>query len=130
MTEQKEAKTEAKAETKAENKRLPEGAPKPPGDVRRRVERKKRTGPFVKYVGPASHRSINPTQWNTLQIELNDDEATHVWNVANDKMLEADLFSDEQLDYLLVDDKQPGTGSHSFLAVDYDKDGNLEQVEI
>jgi hypothetical protein len=38
--------------------------------------------------------------------------------------------ADEQLDYLLVDDLQPGTGVHSFLAVDFNKEGQLEQVEI
>jgi hypothetical protein len=112
------------------NKTLPPDAQKPPGDVRRRVERKKRTGPFIKYVGPASHRIIRPHQWGTLQIDLKDKEATHTWNVANDKMIEADKFSDEQLDYLLIDDLQSGVGAHSFLSVDYDKDGNIVQADL
>lgn len=122
-----EAKTEQKV---TENQKLPEGAERPPGDMRRRVVKKQRKGPFIKYVGPVSHRIIRPHQWGTLQIPLKDKEATHIWNVANDKMIEADKFTDEQLDYLLIDDTQPGSGRHNFLAVDYDKDGKLVQVEI
>lgn len=119
--------TEAKA---PENKVIPEGAEKPPGDIRRRVEKKKRTGPFVKYVGPASDRKIAPPSWKSLAITLKDPNAEHVWNVANDMMLEASNFSDEQLDYLLVDDRQAASNAHSFVSVDYDSDGNLIQVKI
>mgnify|MGYP000922524918 FL=1 len=42
-------------------------------------------------------------------------------------MIEVSAFSDEQLDYLLLDDTQPG-GGQSFLEMDYDADGNLVQV--
>jgi hypothetical protein len=99
MAEQKanaDAKAKAGAEDEGtlENKVLPQDAPKPPGDVRvRRVAKERRKGPFVKYVGPASHREIDATAWKSLQIELKDDTVTSTWNVANDKMLEADNFS-------------------------------------
>lgn len=125
MAEQETAKNEGG------NKTLPKGAERPPGDIRRRVPKKQRTGPFVKYVGPAAQRIINPTHWKSLNLdEIKDPKAVHVWNVANDKMIEASRFSDEQLDYLLIDDLQPGSNAHSFLAVNFDKDGNLRQVEI
>jgi hypothetical protein len=42
-------------------------------------------------------------------------------------MIPCSEFTDEQLDYLLVDDTQP-KGGHSFLEVDYDDDGNVVQV--
>ena len=111
------------------NKALPANAPRPPGDVRRRVAKKRREGPFVKYVGPVSHRMLRPEQWKSLGIPLEDDTATHVWSVNNEKMIEASNFTDEQLDYLLVDDLQKGTNTHAFLLVDYDDDGQLVQAE-
>jgi hypothetical protein len=118
----------SKATTEGGNKTLPPNAPKPPGDARRGTARKQRKGPFVKYVGPASHRTINPAAWKTLQIPLKQDDATHTWSVANDKMIESANFTDEQLDYLLLDDLQVGTGAHSFLEVDFNDDGKLVQV--
>lgn len=114
---------------KGKNKALPANAQRPPGDVRRRVPKKQRKGPFVKYVGPVSHRMIRPEQWKSLGIPLSDDSATHVWSVNNDKMIESSEFTDEQLDYLLVDDLQKGTNTHAFLEVDYDDDGQLVQVQ-
>jgi hypothetical protein len=123
MAEQTEA-------VKQENKKLPQSAPQPPGDIRRTDRRVERKGPFIKYVGPVAHREISPTEWATLAIDLKDKEAKHVWNVANDKMIEADKFSDAQLDYLLIDDTVPNTGVHNFLAFDYNKDGQLDQVEL
>lgn len=126
MTEQSE--TAAKP-AKTENKTLPKSAPQPPGDVRRRSGKaSKRTGPFVKFVGHASHRKITPPQWKSLNIELADDKATHTWSVANDKMIESEQFSDEQLDYLLIDDRQAGSNTHSFVEVDFNDKGQLEQV--
>jgi hypothetical protein len=113
---------------KEANKTLPKTAPKPPGDVRRSGKTAKRTGPFVKYVGNASHRKITPPQWKSLDIELNDAEATHVWSVSNDKMIESEQFSDEQLDYLLIDDMQSGSNAHSFVEVNFNEKGQLEQV--
>lgn len=113
----------------SKNKVMPANTPRPPGDVRRRVPKKRREGPFVKYVGPVSHRMIRPQQWASLGIELKDKTATHVWSVNNDKMIESSQFSDEQLDYLLVDDLQKGTNTHTFLEVDYDDDGQLVQVQ-
>jgi hypothetical protein len=124
MTEQKET----TAAPKAENKPLPKGAPQPPGDIRRRSPKPKREGPFVKYVGRASHRKITPAQWKTLDIELHDDKATHTWSVGNDKMIESSEFSDEQLDYLLIDDRQAGSNAHAFVEVDFDDKGQLVQV--
>lgn len=121
--------TAAVAPTKAKNKPMPADAERPPGDVRRRVAKKTRTGPFVKYVGPVSHRMIRPEQWKSLGIDLKDDKATHVWSANNEKMIESSEFSDEQLDYLLVDDLQKGTNVHAFLEVDYDGDGQLVQVQ-
>lgn len=112
-----------------ENVSLPAGTSRPPGDLRRRASKQKRSGPFVKYVGSAALRSIAPSAWKTLNIELKDDSATHVWSVRNDKMVEAETFSDAQLDYLLIDDLQQGSGAHAFLLMDYDKDGQLVQVE-
>lgn len=131
MAEQKAA-SEDKAETedKAENKVLPKGTPLPPGDVRRGAKKNRRQGPFVKYVGPVARREIDSTAWATLQIPLKDKTATHVWGVANDKLIEASEFSDEQLDYLLYDDVMPSTGVHNFLSVDYNQDGQLDQVEL
>lgn len=111
------------------NKALPANAERPPGDVRRRVAKKRRQGPFVKYVGAVSHRMIRPQQWKSLGIELKDDTATHVWSVNNEKMIETSEFSDEQLDYLLVDDLQKGTNTHAFLEVDYDENDQLVQVD-
>ena len=103
-------------------------AQRPPGDLRRRSGPTKRKGPFVKYVGSAALRKITPAQWKSLAIGLKDDKVEHVWAVKNDKMVEVSQFSDDQLDYLLIDDLQQGTGAHAFLLVDYDKDGNLQQV--
>ena len=125
MTEQQEAKA---APAKSENKTLPKDAPQPPGDIRRRAPKPRREGPFVKYVGNASHRKITPAQWKSLGIDLADDKAEHVWSVANEKMIETSQFSDEQLDYLLIDDRQPGSNAHAFLEVDYDDKGQLVQV--
>jgi hypothetical protein len=123
MTETPQAKAE-----KSENKPLPKNNPLPPGDIRRRSKAAKRQGPFVKYVGQASSRKITPTQWATLDIPLKDATKVHTWSVANDKMIESSEFSDEQLDYLLIDDMQVIHNSHAFVEVDYDKDGNLVQV--
>lgn len=126
-TKAETAKSEA---TKAESKNpvLPDNAQRPPGDMRRRSPRKQRSGPFVKFVGPAAIRRITATDWKTLQIPLSDDNATHVWSIANDKMIESSKFTDEQLDYLLIDDVQKATNVHNFLEVDYNSDGQLEQV--
>jgi hypothetical protein len=118
-------KTEAKP---ANNKTTPASAPKPPGDIRRRSQTAKRTGPFVKYVGNASHRKITPAQWKSLNIPLSDEGATSVWSVSNDKMIESSEFTDEQLDYLLIDDRQSGSNTHAFVEVDYNDQGQLEQV--
>jgi hypothetical protein len=127
-TKAETAKSEAKTESKVEaNKILPPGQ-QPPGDIRRRVPKKQRKGPFVKYVGVASHRQISAADWKTLSIPLRDDGATHTWSVANDKMVESSAFTDEQLDYLLIDDVQRGTNTHNFLEVDFDSDGQLVQV--
>jgi hypothetical protein len=117
-----------KAESKSENKPLPKDAPKPPGDIRRRSQKPKRQGPFVKYVGRASHRVIRPSQWKSLGIDVKDEGATHTWSVANDKMIESSEFSDEQLDYLLIDDRQSGTNTHAFVEVDFNDKGQLQQV--
>lgn len=123
--------TSEKATAEKKNPVLPKGAAKPPGDIRRRVEKTRREGPFIKYVGHAAQRLITPTDWGTLPgVEMVDPKAVHVWNTANDKMIEADRFSDTQLDYLLVDDVQKRTNVHNFVALDWDKDGNLAQTEI
>lgn len=106
-----------------------------PGSRRRsRRPAERRQGPFVKYVGPASHREIEPSDWASLVIvpeEGKDPFTKVVWNVKNDKMVETKFFNDDQLDYLLIDDMQPG-GGHSFLEVDWveDENGNvtLDQV--
>jgi hypothetical protein len=119
-------KTDTKAEAPIET---PAGGPSgslPPGSRRRRVEKKQRTGPFVKYVGPASERSVQKHDWVALGIDPGK-ATSQVWNLKNDYMLESEGFSDEQLDYLLIDDMQQ-TGGHSFLEVNYDSDGNLVQV--
>lgn len=113
-----------------QNRSLPPGTPRPPGDLRRRVARKQRTGPFVKFVGSASHRIIRPEQWGELNVELKNAKATHTWNVDNDKMIEASEFSDGQLDYMLIDDMQQGIGSHSFLLVDYDDSDPPQLVQV
>jgi len=113
---------------------LTEGMPQPPGvrERRRRIARKQRKGPFVKYVGAASHRIIRPSDWGSLGFQPKDKEAGHQtfqWGPQNDYMIETAKFTDEQLDYLLIDDVQAGSGAHSFLEVDFDGDGNLVQVE-
>jgi hypothetical protein len=118
-------KTDTKAEAPVEvESPTPEGS-LPPGSRRRRVEKKRREGPFVKYVGAASERTITPADWKSLTIDPG--KAPHTWNTKNDFLIEDGGFSDEQLDYLLIDDLQPA-GGHSFLEVDYDSDGNLVQV--
>jgi hypothetical protein len=136
-TSKSDASTEAKSDTvdtetpsapQGENRSAPPDQPKPPGDLRRRASRAKRTGPFVKYVGAAALRSIDSTAWKSLNINLKDKDASHTWGVSNDKMVEASRFSDAQLDYLLIDDLQQGTGTHAFLLVDYDEDGQLVQA--
>jgi len=112
---------------------LTENMPQPPrvAGRRRRVERKQRQGPFVKYVGAASHRVIRPSDWGSLAFTPKDAKAGHQtfeWSPKNDYLVESDQFTDEQLDYLLIDDVQSGSGAHSFLEVDYDEDGQLVQV--
>lgn len=127
-TEDKGAEAPTSASSGAQNvSSLPEGQ-RPPGDIRRRVRKERRKGPFIKYVGSAAQRDISPSEWRMLHIELKDDKATHVWNIANDKMVEADKFNDAQLDYLLVDDLQQGTNAHAFLLMDYDGDGEDAQL--
>jgi hypothetical protein len=102
--------------------------PQPPKRGRR-VRKAQRKGPFVKYVGHASCRQITPPDWKTLAHENppKDGFQTDTWDLKNDFMIESSKFTDEQLDYLLIDDVQ-GNGAHSFLEVDYDADGNLAQV--
>lgn len=113
---------------------LTEGMPTPPGLRARRARRsarKTRKGPFVKYVGAASHRIIRPHDWAQLGFTPKDKDAGHLtftWDPKNDYMVESAKFTDEQLDYLLIDDVQHGTNAHSFLEVDYDSDGQLVQV--
>jgi hypothetical protein len=111
--------------------------PQPPGvlERKRRVPREKRKGPFVKYVGAASHRRIHGHHWKSLAIEATksgekgqESVDSHEWSVKNDFMIESSKFTDEQLDYLLVDDTSKATGAHNFLEVDYNKDGQLVQV--
>lgn len=120
-------------EEKAHNV-LTAGMPQPPGVQarrNRRVARKERKGPFVKYVGAASHRIIRPSDWGSLGFKPKDKDAGHqtfVWDPRNDYMVESSKFTDEQLDYLLIDDVQHGTNAHSFLEVDYDENGQLVQV--
>jgi len=125
-------KAEAEAKADAQSSPPPQGEnrtnmpadQRPPGDLRRRTRREKRKGPFVKYVGSAAERHITPAQWKSVPVKLEDDKTnrTDVWAVGNDKMVEASKFNDEQLDYLLIDDLQPGTNAHSFLLVDYEGD--------
>jgi hypothetical protein len=113
--------------------------PQPPAvkeRQQRRVAREQRKGPFVKYVGAASHRRIHGHHWKTLAIECTktktDDGVEtvdgHEWSAKNDFMIESSKFTDAQLDYLLIDDTSKATGAHEFLEVDYDKDGQLVQV--
>ncbi len=101
---------------------------RPPGDLRRRVGTSRRKGPFVKYVGPAAIRRITSAQWKSLGIDLKGDAVETNWDVSNDKLVEASKFSDAQLDYLLIDDLQQGSGTHAFLLVDFDENGQLVQV--
>lgn len=113
---------------------LTEGMPLPPGLKARRARRsakQRRQGPFVKYVGAASHRIIRPPDWKTLGFKPKDKDQGHQtfsWDPKNDFMIESSKFTDEQLDYLLIDDVQHATQAHSFLEVEYDKDGQLVQV--
>lgn len=113
---------------------LTDSMPQPPGVKERRarrVARKQRQGPFVKYVGGASDRVIRPPDWQSLGFKPADKEEGHktfVWGIANDYMIEVSQFTDEQLDYLLIDDLQQGSGAHSFLEVDYDDNKQLVQV--
>lgn len=110
------------------------GMPQPPG-VRerrsRRSRRKERTGPFVKYVGNASHRVIRASDWGQLGFEGKEAGNEFLWGPKNDYMIESSKFSDEQLDYMLIDDIQPG-GGHAFLEVDFeeDDDGNRQLVQV
>jgi len=127
MADSAPAKAAPKSTEGAETPKVtpPSEASLPPGSARRRSDKKQRTGPFVKYVGSASERTIQPHDWVSLTIDPG--SAPHTWNLKNDFILESGEFNDEQLDYLLIDDTQP-SGGHSFLEVDYDDDGNLVQV--
>lgn len=113
---------------------LTDGIPQPPG-VRerraRRIAKKRRQGPFVKYVGSASHRVIRPVDWNQLGFKPKGKQEAHStfeWTPKNDYLIESDKFTDEQLDYLLIDDIQHDSRAHSFLEVDWDDQGQLVQV--
>lgn len=101
----------------------------PPGSRRAGNPVARRKGPFVKYVGEASHRTISSADWGSLPgiVAPAGGFQDTTWEPKNDKMIEVSAFSDEQLDYLLLDDTQPG-GGQSFLEMDYDADGNLVQV--
>lgn len=99
----------------------------PAGSRRRRAAKERRQGPFIKYVGDASTRSIRPADWRSLGIAATNAKQPDVWNIANDKMIESSKFSEEQLDYLLIDDFK-ADGGHSFLEVDYNEKGQLAQV--
>lgn len=129
--------TSSAPEAKA-NDVLTEDMPQPPGVLTRRAgrrsNRKKRKGPFVKFVGQSSQRTITYGDWKSLNIKIKGEDAEngvrpqHEWDIKNDFLVEVSQFSDEQLDYLLIDDTQPG-GGHSFLEVDYDPEtGDLLQV--
>lgn len=102
----------------------------PAGSRRAGAAGKRRVGPFVKYVGEASHRTISAPDWASLpgMKPPNGGYRDSTWEPKNDKMIECAAFSDEQLDYLLLDDTQPATGGQSFLEMDYDSEGNLVQV--
>lgn len=101
----------------------------PEGSRRAGATGAKRTGPFVKYVGEASHRTISAADWASLpgMQPPAGGYQDNTWEPKNDKMIECSAFSDEQLDYLILDDTQP-SGGQSFLEMDYDADGNLVQV--
>jgi hypothetical protein len=99
-----------------------------PLEPERRVRRVRPEGPFVKYVGTGTNRLIQPHHWKQkLQDKVHDPDATHDWNVDNNFCIPVKEFSDHQLDYLLVDDRQDN-GAHSFLEVDYDDNDQLVQV--
>lgn len=108
----------------------------PPPDAivpRRRVQGsdRRQDGPFVQYVGEASHRIIRPHQWKATKgvgpDNLKNPNATHTWSHKNEKVIPSSEFSDHQLDYLLCDDMQP-RGGHSFVEVNYNDKGQLVQV--
>lgn len=111
---------------------LTSGMPQPPGVKARRARRKarqERQGPFVKYVGNASHRVIRAGDWGQLGFEGKEAQQEVLFGPKNDYMIETSKFSDEQLDYLLIDDMQPD-GGHAFLEVDYDTDENGNKVLV
>lgn len=95
-----------------------------PTHRRRSVTKKGRTGPFVKYVGTAAKRTIAASDWRQLGFTAT---RGHEWSEANDYLVESAQFSDEQLDYLLIDDVGPN-GQHDFIEADYDEDHDLVQV--
>lgn len=114
--------------------KLTPGMSAPPGVKERRsrrVKRERRQGPFIKYVGHAAHRVIRAADWRSLGFTGKPPEngyADTTWGLKNDFLVESNKFTDEQLDYLLIDDVQ-GNGAHSFLEVDYNDNGQLVQVE-
>lgn len=91
----------------------------------RHVERKRRMGPFVKYVGQAAKRTISAAEWRQLGEDFKDAKVGHEWSYANEFMVESAQFSDAQLDYLLIDDGPEHHGRHDFIEVDYDADHDL-----
>lgn len=128
-----EAQSQAKSDSpQGENRTNMPADQRPPGDLRRRTRKEKRQGPFVKYVGSAAERHITAPQWRSLDITLPDNQKIRadVWAIGNDKMIEASKFTDEQLDYLLIDDLQQGTNTHAFLLVDYDKSDPPQLVQV
>lgn len=100
--------------------------------VRRLAETPKeaRKGPYVKFVGQASHRIIRPHHWRQKfpTDKLKNPNATHKWNPGNGLMIPVKEFSESQLRYLLEEDTQK-RGGHSFLLMDYNRDGKLIQVK-
>ncbi|QHB37438.1 hypothetical protein PP339_gp032 [Mycobacterium phage Onyinye] len=113
---------------------LTENMPQPPSisQRRRRSKALERKGPFVKYVGGASHRVIRAADWGQLGFKPKDEKTGHqefLWSAKNDYMVESEKFTDEQLDYLLIDDVMPG-GGQSFLEVDYEEDENGNKVLV
>lgn len=98
---------------------------------RRVADPRQSKGPFVKYVGIGTKRTIQSHHWKALGVppkDGQDEHDTHTWELSNQFLIPVSEFSDAQLDYLLCDDRD-NRQAHNFLEVELNDDGEAVQVK-